>query len=192
MTKCRCGEKSWRSWSSSAFFLLFPAIFANSYPVIPPSYKSVPYWSPCSSLPPPVFLASAGTLPPAARSLALSLSPILSLPYSLSTGDHALHFPLILCFCPFFRLSTNHSVASSSTASSHFRMPARQKKVYQLKRRVSLFLLKKKRRRVRPKKMTAEEKSVRTGRAFCGVRGQSAACLFLRLPRSVTGGEASA
>lgn len=138
MTKCRCGEKSWQSWSSSAFFLLFPAIFANSYPVIPPSYKSVPYWSPCSSLPPPVFLASAGTLPPAARSLALSLSPILSLPYSLSTGDHALHFPLILCFCPFFRLSTNHSVASSSTASSHFRMPARQKKVYQLKWRVCL------------------------------------------------------
>lgn len=186
MTKCRCGEKSWRSWSSSAFFLLFPAIFANSYPVVPPSYKSVPYWSPCSSLPPPVFLASAGTLPPAARSLALSLSPFsLCLTHFLQATTLSI-FPSFSASVPSFVCP--RITLLSSTASSCFRMPARQKKVYQLKWRVCLcFCLKKKKKEGQAKKMTAEEKSVRTGRAFCGVRGQSAACLFLRLPRRVTG-----
>lgn len=66
------------SHSRVLFFLLFPAIFANSYPAVPPSYKSIPYWFPFFSLPPlPVFLASAGTLSPTSLSLSLWLSRFL-------------------------------------------------------------------------------------------------------------------
>lgn len=88
------GRSPGSSHSGLLFFLLFPAILP--IPIQPSLLpKSVPYWSPFSSLPPPVFLASAGTLSPSSLSPSLSLS----LSFSLSTADHALHFPLILCLC---------------------------------------------------------------------------------------------
>lgn len=117
-TECRCGEKSRLSWSSLPFFFpsFFPRFFsfANSYPLVPPSYKSVPDWSPCSSLPPPVFLVSAGTLPPP---LARSLSPILCLPHSLSRSEHALSiFPSfsasVPLVCPLVTLTPRRALTS--------------------------------------------------------------------------------
>lgn len=58
------------SYSGVLFFLLFPAILPiPTQPSLLP--KSIPYWSPFSSLPPPVFLASAGTLSPTSFSLSL-------------------------------------------------------------------------------------------------------------------------
>lgn len=81
------------SHSGVLFFLLLPMIVPIPI-LIPPSYTSIPFCSPYPSLPPPVFLTSAGTLSPTA------LSPVLF--FSHSTADHAFHFPLILCFCSLF------------------------------------------------------------------------------------------
>lgn len=61
------------SHSGVLFFLLFPAILP--IPIQPSLLpKSIPYWSPFSSLPPPVFLASAGTLSPTSLSLSVFLA----------------------------------------------------------------------------------------------------------------------
>lgn len=93
ITKSDFREKSTLSSSSFCFFSI-SRDFANSYPVVPPSYKSIPYWSPFSSLPPPVFLASAGTLPPAA------LSPILCLTHFLQQTTLSI-FPSFFASVPF-------------------------------------------------------------------------------------------
>lgn len=149
------------------FSFFFPRFFsfANSYPLVPPSYKSVPYWSPCSSLPPPVFLVSAGTLPPP---LARSLSPILCLPHSLSRSEHALSiFPSfsasVPLVCPLVTLTPRRALTSGCRRD--FEKEVSQCFLSRIKK-----ILKNNHKR--------EKNLLRRGRAFCGVRGQSTACLF--------------
>lgn len=97
------------SHSGVLLFLLFPMIVPIPI-LIPPSYTSIPFWSPYPSLPPPVFLTSAGTLSPTA----------LSLPFCFS---HILLQTMLSIFLSFFasvRFSVHWLSSFSSTLGSRF------------------------------------------------------------------------
>lgn len=96
-TECESefGEKSnFFSFWSFVFSLLFPAIC--QFLCSRPSFLSLsPYWS--SSLPPPVFLASTGTLSYVSCSLSCLLRPCspFSPPHSLPLSPSCVHSDMI-------------------------------------------------------------------------------------------------
>lgn len=100
----------------SFVFTPFSRDFANSYPAVPPSWV-YPLLVPLRLSSPPVFLVSAITLSPTSLSHSLS--------FSLSSAEHALHFPLILCLSP----SSVHS-SDSSTLISTFSVQTRFTKMF--------------------------------------------------------------
>lgn len=94
----------------------FSRDFADFYPAVPPSYKSIPYWSPFSSLPPPVFLANAGTL----SSTALSLSVSHFLPQTMLSIFPSFLAP-VRFICPLITL-----FLFFNPISSHFGIPIKK------------------------------------------------------------------
>lgn len=86
-------------WREVQFLLILEFCFFSFFPRFCQFLSSRPSFLSLSPTGPPAplfpllfFLACAGTLSPTSLSLSLS--------FSLSPADHALHFPLILCLCP--------------------------------------------------------------------------------------------